>query len=120
MFRSPSGAGLPPFDVMLDDVHATPKQIARHLGISEATLAKYRRTGNAPRATMLALFWETRWGRAAADVEAHNAAVVSAGEARALRDHQKRLAGVIWRLEQELASAGQHGGAANLPVWRVG
>jgi hypothetical protein len=119
MFRAPSQAGLPGLHFMLDDLHATPKQIATHLGIKESTLATYKRTGNAPRAVQLALFWETQWGRSAADVEAANAAAVHAREARALQAHQARMAGVIWRLEVELDRT-TGGRPANLPIWKWG
>ena len=62
MFRSPTASGLPGLAVMLDDLSAHHDQIARHLGIAPGTLATYKRTGQAPRCVMLALFWETRWG----------------------------------------------------------
>lgn len=122
MFRAPTQAGLPGIDTMLDDIPATRQQIARHLGISESTLATYKRTGNAPRAVMLALFWETRWGRSAADCEAANFGQVHHAQAKALQAHCGRLAGIIWRLEMELQQAARTGGAvpANLPVFRMG
>jgi hypothetical protein len=119
MFRSPSFAGLPSFETMLADIPATAAQVARHLGIKESTLKTYKRTGNAPRAVMLALFWETRWGRSAADVEAANAATTSTAHAARLTEHQARLAGAIWRLEVELDRT-QAGKPANLPIWRWG
>ena len=107
---------------MLDDIPAPLPVIARHLGITARTLRKYRATDSAPRAVMLALFWETRWGRSAADTEAANAAQVYRGETKALQAHAGRLAGIVWRLEHELHQAQKsgHHGAANLPVWRVG
>lgn len=123
MFRSPSHAGLPGIDTMLDDLPATRRQIAQHLDIAESTLAAYRRTGNAPRAVMLALFWETRWGRSVADSEAHNFGQVHYAQAKAMQEHARRLAGIIWRLEVDLSrAAAQVGGAvpANLPVFNVG
>lgn len=122
MFRAPSMAGLPSIATMLDDIPASTAQIARHLGIQESTLKTYQRTGNAPRAILLALFWETRWGRSAADVDAHNTATLYARQARSLQDHQARMAGIIWRLELELDREYRHqaGRPANLPVWRWG
>lgn len=119
MFRAPSQAGLPGFEFMLDDVPASPGQIARHLGIQESTLKTYRRTGSAPRSVQLALFWETQWGRSAADVETANAMAAHRGHAQALQAHQARMAGVIWRLEVELQrDSGTR--PANLPLWKVG
>jgi hypothetical protein len=103
---------------MVQDVPATPAQIARHLGIKESTLATYCRTGNAPRAIQLALFWETRWGRSAADVDAANTAALYYRDAKATRRELERMAGVILALEKELAATSE--GAANSPVFRVG
>ncbi len=122
MFRSPTGAGLPALQTMLDDIPATPEQVARHLGIKPSTLATYRRKGTAPRSVMLALFWETRWGRSIADTEAANYAQVQRSHAQALQSHVGRMAGAIWRLEVELEreKAGQPGKPANLPLWRFG
>lgn len=118
MFRSPSGAGLPSISTMLDDIPATHDQVARHLGIKPSTLKTYRRTGNAPKAVLLALFWETRWGRSAADTEAANYGAMYYREAMATRRELDRMASIVLKLEQELAAAGT--GAANSPVWRVG
>lgn len=122
MFRSPSGAGLPHIDTMLDDLsHYTQRQIAAHLGIAESTLKAYRRQGGAPRPVMLALFWETKWGRSAADTEAFNAARVATGESQSLKAHQARLAGIIWKLELELSREAAWGWrSANVPVFAVG
>lgn len=119
MYRAPSHAGLPSFATMLEDVPGTPAQVARHLGIKESTLKTYKRTGNAPRGVMLALFWETRWGRSAADVEASNAAATYGAQTARLTEHQARMAGAIWRLEVELDRT-QAGKPANLPIWRWG
>lgn len=57
---------------MLDDIPATTEQIARLLDLKPATIERYRREGQAPRPVMLALFWETKWGRATADCDAVN------------------------------------------------
>lgn len=121
MFRAPSLAGLPQFSTMLDDIPATPAQVAAHLEIRPSTLATYKRTNSAPRAIALALFWETRWGRSAADCEAANAVQVHQGYALSLKDHVQRLSGIIWTLEQELAltAAQSEGRAANGPIYRI-
>ena len=120
MFRAPTRAGLPPFDFMLDDIPASPQEIARHLEVSTRTLQTYSRTG-APRAVALALFWETRWGRSAADTEAANwGSLHYRGHMIAQRELE-RMGGHIERLEAELTRAYTQGAdmAANAPVWRV-
>lgn len=122
MFRAPAGTGLPSVATMLDDIPANLETVAAHLGLKPSTLKTYKAKDSAPRAVRLALFWETRWGRSAADTEAANAAQVYRGETKALQAHAGRLAGIVWRLELELSQAQKsgHHGAANLPVWRVG
>lgn len=120
MFHAPSQAGLPGLATLLDAIPATPTQIARHLGIAESTLQRYRQQDRAPRAVMLALFWESRWGRQWAYAEAEYAATLHAGLARALEAKNRRLIEQIGRLEQELTLVTARGGAANLPLWQVG
>lgn len=119
MFRSPSTAGLPHIQTMLDDLSfATPKQICAHLGIKESTLATYRRRGGAPRSIMLALFWETRWGRSAADTEAANWGAMYYKEAMMSKREIERMAATVSRLEEELArDCGQR--PANLPIFNT-
>lgn len=119
MFQAPSMAGLPSLKTMLDDIPAPPEKIARHLGISLKTLQRYIKAEGAPRAVMLALFWETRWGRQWASVNADYWATVNAGMARALERKNNELRKQIGQLERELAYAGG-ATAANLPIWQVG
>lgn len=118
MFRSPSHAGLPALQTLLDDIPASPKEIASHLGISLTTLRNYIKAGQAPRAVMLALFWESRWGRSAADTEAANYGAIYYRKAMGLERQNEALRHQIGVLEGELARAGS--GAANGPIWRVG
>lgn len=103
---------------MLADLPATFDQVARLLDISTVTLNRYRKADQAPRPIMLALFWETRWGRSAADTEAANYGAVYYRQAKGLEREIQRMAGVIYRLELEISEGGQ--GAANSPVWRAG
>lgn len=122
MFQAPSQAGLPSLAVMLDEIPASPDRIAQHLGISLKTLNRYRTTGDAPRAVQLALFWETRWGRAWAHAAADNAAALHASHATTLERSNQALRRQVERLEAELADAHRHGAhtAANAPLWRFG
>lgn len=117
MFRSPSQAGLPHITYMVDDLPANREQIARHLDISPRTLDKYIVAGQAPRPIMLALFWETRWGRSAADCEASNYAAMRAGRTNALERENAELRRQIKALET-LVSLNDL--ASNLPFYRIG
>lgn len=113
MFRAPRA--LPPFSVLVDDLTSNQAIICNHLDISSATWRRYLQADQAPRPVMLSLFWETRWGRSAADCEAANAATVHAQHAAMLRQQNARLNRVIAQLEKE-----HHTGAANAPFFRVG
>ena len=117
MFRAPSLACLPHLSTLLDDLQAPRAQVARHLGISPVTLARYEATGQAPRPVMLALFWETRWGRSAADCEATNWATLQGARADVLQRHTVRLRERIATLEALIDS--QAGQAANQPFFVV-
>ena len=118
MFRAPSQAGLPSLHLMLADIPANDRQIAKHLGISLSTLQRYRREEQAPRAIMLALFFETRWGRSAADAEAANFASIQAGLNAALKRKNAALERHLVELELELSRGG--GSAANTPFFEPG
>lgn len=117
MFRAPSAAGLPPFDLMLQDLSAPAGQVAAHLGLTPETLRRWARDG-APRAAALAVFWETRWGRSAADCEAFNWGTRNHALALSLERENAALRRQLLQLEKQLAEGGV--GAANTPFWRVG
>lgn len=102
---------------MLADLPATRHQVARHLGISTVTLNRYLKANQAPRPIMLALFWETRWGRSAADTEAANWGALYFRQAKGLERENAALRRQMDLLERELASAP---GAANSPFYRAG
>lgn len=116
MFRAPSHAGLPSLDTILADLQATPAQVARHLGISPVTLARYVAAGQAPRAVMLALFWETRWGRSVADTEAANWASLQQQRVTGMERYVERLRVRIAHLET-LVEAQAPRQAANQPFF---
>ncbi len=117
MFRAPSQAGLPSLAYLVDDLPRDRKKIARHLGISQRTLDRYIQAEQAPRAVMLALFWETRWGRSAADCEAANFAALQAANVRVLEAKNAELRRQIEHLESLVSSVDE---ASNLPFFRVG
>jgi hypothetical protein len=117
MFRAPTQAGLPPFSLMLRDVPFGVAQVARHLGVTVPTVERYAKTESAPRPVMLALFWETRWGRSAADVEANNWGAVYYRLAKSL----ERENAILKRQMAELEAAAAAGdAAANAPYIQAG
>lgn len=115
MFRAPRPASLPGFNQVMQDLPASQRQIARHLDITERTLQRYAATDSAPRAVVLALFWETRWGREAADGEAAAWAALQYQRAEASARQVAALGRQMDLLEAALADGR---GAANSPIWR--
>lgn len=111
MFRTPRQ--LPPLSIMLNDMPATPAQVAKHLGISGRTLQRYSAAEQAPRAVMLAMFWETRWGISVADTTAQNEAARYYSWAMALQRENQKLRFQIEQLQK------MDFGSANAPIFRV-
>jgi hypothetical protein len=94
---------------MLEDLgHPPPGAIARALGVSARTVARWRASGEAPRAVLLALFWLTRWGSSALDCELHNRAQVY----RSLSESRGRQVMALKRRIEALEAVA-HTGAAN-------
>lgn len=113
MLRAPIQARVPHLSILLDDLaHVPPKRLAAHLGVSLRTLQRWRADGQAPRAVMLALFWESRWGRDLSDCDAVNWATIQASRAALLERRCAHLLGVIHKLEHEISG---HCIAANAP-----
>ena len=103
---------LPPLSMLVDDLHGdrSPEAIGRHLGVSGLTVRRWISKDCAPRAAMLALFWETRWGLSALDAQAVNLVRTHIGLNNALRRENATLQRRINYLE----SVG-HFGSANAP-----
>lgn len=112
MFRAPTQT--PDFSTLLDDMPTRDmKQIARHLGLSLATVRRYERTGNAPRLVHLALFWESRWGLSVLDCEIINRDRLRLQHISAMERENKALKAQLSRL------AALANGAANDPLYGV-
>ena len=103
---------------MLADIPANHKQVARHLGVTEQTLKKYIKAEGAPRAIMLALFWETRWGRSAADTEAANYGSIYYRKAMGLERENLAMRKKMQAIQQEFDR--QVHESANSPFFNVG
>lgn len=112
-FRAPRPGQLDGLDTILGNLPTRDQQaIALHLGITAHTLARWQRTGDAPRMARLALFWETPHGLAAANCEAVNGERVVRGLVRGLEGEVRDLRTRIAYLEE----IGDFG-AANAPIW---
>lgn len=105
-------ASLPIWHTVMDDLARPPaRRVARVLGIGVRTVYRYNKTGSAPRVVLLALFWLTRWGRSAVNVQAVNDATLAVSYVRSLCDR-------IAQLEHQVGHLQRLGGygSANLPL----
>lgn len=116
LFRAPRSAKMPHIETMLNSL-GNDQAVADFLGVSLRTVQKYRKEGQAPRAVMLALFWETPWGVSAADCQAVNDARMAYTKARLLERENEGLRGQVLKLEKELETSAY--GAANAPIFNV-
>lgn len=115
MFYAPRH--LPPFADLLRaslDRQNTPDDIARHLGITRRTLARWQAQGDAPRAVLLVLYWESHYGRAEVSLYLHNEAQHWRQMSRFNEAHIERLRDAIARCEAEGSD-----GAANAPTFNT-
>lgn len=113
LFRAPRS--LPALSQLLDANPYPTKALAKYLGVSERTLARWRAQEYAPRAIELALYWESFYGMQHVEADACNAARQSAAEAACWKRECDRLAGVVARLE-----ADHDWGSANAPIFNAG
>ncbi|WP_341903993.1 hypothetical protein [Polaromonas sp. YR568] len=112
MFRA---SHTPPLSILLDDLLISdPAAIAAHLGVTTQTLKHWKATDKAPRAALLALFYETRWGYSLIETTAHNGHIRELQHRQCLERENAMLRARIARLER-LGGFG----AANAPVLAV-
>ena len=92
---------IPALSQILPDLgNPSPREIARYLDVSERTVYGWKAADLAPRAALLALFWESSYGRSALDCELHNAAMVYKQLSESLNHEAQTLRLRIARLEK--------------------
>lgn len=112
MFRA---THTPPLSILLDDMfEKNPKKVAKHLGVTVATLKRWKAADHAPKAAMLALFYESRWGYSLLYTTAYNAETMARGLADSLQRKNDALRARIARLE-----ALGNFESANEPIWKA-
>ena len=82
---------LPPLELLISDIPLRKTQIANHLGITTRTLENYLKKQNAPRSVLLALYWETRWGKSHISAETTNYAQMNAALASSTKKCNEQL-----------------------------
>lgn len=119
---------LPPFSTLIEDQFTRDHQkIAKQVGVSLRTLQRYIAIDGAPRAVMLALFYESRWGVSLIHTSAHNDAVISAQLAASLGRENASLRARIAYVEALAASKAKTDqddqangfGSANEPFYKT-
>lgn len=97
MFRA---SHTPPLSYLLDDIfERDPKKVAKHLGVTVQTLERWKATDDAPRAALLALFYESQWGYSLVATTAHNGEMFARQEVEGLKRTNAALRVRIARLE---------------------
>ncbi len=107
--RAPSQ--LPSFAALVEDIGATPRAISKFLGVSERTFWAWKSERNPPRAVLLALFWESRWGQSLYETTIDNGR-------RYHFAHVASLEREIARLKEQIARTSKLSDTANAPVFR--
>ena len=109
MFRA---THTPPLQYLLDDIFERDlNKVAAFLGVTPQTLKRWQRQDNAPRAALLALFYESRWGYSLMYTTAYNGEMRYRQLAQAL---ERKNAALLLRIER-LERLGDFG-AANAPT----
>jgi len=102
---------LPNLPDMVQDLNATPGQLAAYLGVSKSTIYRWLNVGTAPQSAMLAIYWQTSWGLSEIDADMHNRANVYQWLAQALERE-------LWRQREDFGTLARigHYGSANDPL----
>lgn len=114
--KAPVPAKLPHLHTILDNLGLPDKQVAHFLGVSTSTVKRWREAGQAPRPVILALYWETDWGRSAVACDAVNWGRMLHMQNMALQSQVKTLKQRIAKLEKALADVDK---AANMPFYEA-
>lgn len=76
------------------------REIARYLDVTERTVHRWMAADDAPRAALLALYWESSYGLAALDAELFNTVAVHKRLSESLNHEAQMLRVRIARLEK--------------------
>lgn len=117
MFKAPVPAKLPHLLTILEDLGLPDKQVALFLDVTPKTVDRWRKSGQAPRPVMLALFWESRWGQSATYCEAVNYGRMQYMQCVSLKLQIKRMQVQLDKLEGLLAESSYS--PANAPFFDV-
>jgi hypothetical protein len=89
---------LPSLALMLEDIACDVASFAQHVGVSVPTVRRWIAAGVAPRSAMLAVFFETQWGRSFVACETENRARLVASQLSCERSQVRELRATVDRL----------------------
>ncbi len=97
--------------IFMDDLLSDPKTVSEYLRVSERTVYSWLSTGQAPRAAVLALFWESQYGRSQIFTDQVNEIRLLYRQVCLLREQFQRAKDIITGLRA------MHAGSANEPLF---
>lgn len=110
-FHAPKDIYGPELLRMFIDELGGPKRVHKYLGVSERTVWHWLSAGRVPRAAVLALFWESRWGRSQVFTEQVNEIRLLYRQVCILQDQYQKAKDIITGLRA------MHAGSANEPLF---
>lgn len=110
-FHAPKDIYGPELLRMFIDELGGPKRVHKYLGISERTVWRWLAAGRAPRAAVLALFWESRWGRSQIFTDQVNEIRLLYRQVCILQEQYQKAKDIITGLRA------MHAGSANEPLF---
>ena len=110
-FHAPRDIYGPELLRMFIDELGGPKKVYKYLGVSERTVWHWHSAGRAPRAAVLALFWESRWGRSQIFTEQVNEIRLLYRQVCILQEQYQKAKDIITGLRA------MHAGSANEPLF---
>jgi hypothetical protein len=87
------------------------KRVHKYLGVTERSVWRWLSTGRAPRAAVLALYWESKWGRSQIFSDQVNEIRLLYRQVCILQDQYQKAKDIITGLRS------MHAGSANEPIY---
>lgn len=110
-FHAPTTIYGPELLRMLIDELGGVKRVHKYLGVSERTVWHWLSVGRPPRAAVLALYWESKWGRSQIFTEQVNEIRLLYRQVCILQDQYQKAKDIVTGLRA------MHAGSANEPLF---
>lgn len=110
-FHAPSNIYGPNLLRMFIDELGGVKRVHKYLGVTERSVWRWLATGRAPRAAVLALYWESKWGRSQIFTDQVNEIRLLYRQVCILQDQYQKAKDIVTGLRA------MHAGSANEPIY---